>query len=142
MCFCWVLKTLKYSQKSVNWFLHFDCFLNIWKCWKYRKSFQIYKNFCMMMLNFLNFSLIEISVTRAHLLMFFEIDYVFWILRSHFREFRLIFSQTFFRLQMNYRSWIFFAVSITIIRIKKNRYRCSQWSERTVETVFIDRTSE
>ena len=142
MCFCWVFKILKYSQKSVNKFLHFDCFLNIWKCWKYRKSFQIYRNFCMMMLNFLDFLLIEIFVIRAHFLMFSEIDHVFWILRSYFREFRLIFSQIFFRLQMNYRSWIFFVVSIIIIRIKKNKYRCFQWSKRAIEIVFIDRIFE
>ena len=73
---------------------------------------------------------------------------VFWYWLSFcdrifdFREFRLIFWQIFFRLQMNYWSWIFFAFSIIVIKFEKRKYRCFQWSKRAIEIVFIDKISE
>ena len=43
------------------------------------------QKFCMMVLSFLDFSLIENEVTRAHLQMFSDLCFDFYFLRSHFR---------------------------------------------------------
>ena len=54
---------------------------------------------CMMMLSFLDLSLAENEVTRAHLQMFSVLFLQFYFLRSQYFRFSLTSPQTFFRLQ-------------------------------------------
>ena len=114
----------------------FWLFLNIWKCWKYRKSFQIYRNFCMMMLSFLNFSLIENSVIRAHFSMFFDIDYSsrhFFFDLKRFKQTRSTRSHDFKRF------FLFFHDRIFIIQQShdwnvKIEFSCSMFDHEIFET--------